>query len=51
MTETEENLNDSGQIIYDWNPPTGILENYTYQGEPITKTEVYICLYSGSLYF
>ncbi|KAI7848040.1 WD40-repeat-containing domain protein [Circinella umbellata] len=40
MTEAEENLNDSGQIIYDWNPPTGILENYTYQGEPITKTEM-----------
>ncbi|KAI9497990.1 WD40-repeat-containing domain protein [Zychaea mexicana] len=40
MAETEENLTDSGKIIYDWNPPTGVIENYSYRGDPITKTEM-----------
>lgn len=39
--EFEENLTDSGKIIYDWNPPLGEREEYKYRGDPITKEEVY----------
>lgn len=53
MVDLEENLSDTGQILYDWNPPTGVLQNYYYNGSRITSSEVdvfntclliYVCL-------
>ncbi|KAI8137063.1 WD40-repeat-containing domain protein [Fennellomyces sp. T-0311] len=40
MTEAEDNLGDIAKIIYEWNPPTGIIENYSYHGDRITKSEM-----------
>ncbi|KAI9319383.1 WD40-repeat-containing domain protein [Dichotomocladium elegans] len=40
MAEVEEKLTDNGKIIYDWSPPTGILQNYYYNGSPITGDQM-----------
>lgn len=40
LGEPEENLDDSGRIIYDWNPPVGYLEKYYYHRASITYDEV-----------
>ncbi|KAG0164674.1 hypothetical protein DFQ28_000130 [Apophysomyces sp. BC1034] len=37
----QEEVDDSpGRIVNDWNPPTGIEENYSYFGVPVTKDEM-----------
>ncbi|KAI7877754.1 WD40 repeat-like protein [Lichtheimia hyalospora FSU 10163] len=40
MVDLEENLSETGQILYDWNPPTGVLQNYYYNGSRITSSEM-----------
>lgn len=42
VTNTMDDSNevDTGKIVYDWNPPTGIIDRYHYHDAAITEEDV-----------